>query len=46
MKKAKAAKGELSAADAQLANQIINTAKAKYKFNATQVDALRAVAGL
>jgi hypothetical protein len=46
MKKAKAAKGELSAADAQLANQIINTAKAKYKFNATQIDALRAVAGL
>jgi uncharacterized protein (UPF0147 family) len=46
MKKAKAAKGELSAADTQLANQIINTAKAKYKFNATQVDALRAVAGL
>lgn len=46
MKKARAAKGELSAADAQLANQIINTAKEKYKFNATQVDALRAVAGL
>ena len=46
MKKAKAAKGELSAADAQLANQIINTAKAKYKFSATQVDTLRAVAGL
>jgi hypothetical protein len=46
MKKAKAAKGELSAADAQLVNQIINTAKEKYKFNATQVDALRAVAGL
>jgi len=46
MKKAKAAKGELNAADAQLANQIINTAKAKYKFNATQIDALRAVAGL
>jgi hypothetical protein len=46
MKKARAAKGELSAADAQLANQIINTAKEKYKFNTTQVDALRAVAGL
>ena len=46
MKKARAAKGELSAADAKLANQIINTAKEKYKFNATQIDALRAVAGL
>ena len=40
------AKGELSAEDKKLAAQIINTAKAKYKFNATQIDALRAVAGL
>jgi hypothetical protein len=46
MRKARAAKGELSAEDARLANQIINTAKEKYKFNATQIDALRAVAGL
>jgi len=46
MKKAKAAGGELSGEDARLANQIINTAKEKYKFNAVQVDALRAVAGL
>ena len=46
MRKARAAGGELSAADARLANQIINTAKEKYKFNATQIDALRAVAGL
>jgi hypothetical protein len=46
MNKAKKAKGELSSEDRKLAAQIINTAKAKYKFNATQVDALRAVAGL
>jgi hypothetical protein len=46
MNKAKKAKGELSAEDKKLAAQIINTAKAKYKFNATQIDALRAVAGL
>ena len=46
MNKAKKAKGELSAEDKKLANQIINTAKEKYKFNATQIDALRAVAGL
>ena len=46
MRKARAAGGELSAADARLATQIINTAKEKYKFNATQIDALRAVAGL
>ncbi len=46
MNKAKKAKGELSAEDKKLASQIINTAKTKYKFNATQVDALRAVAGL
>ena len=46
MKKARAAKGELSAEDARLVNQIINTAKEKYKFSAVQIDALRAVAGL
>lgn len=46
MKKARAAGGELSAEDARLANQIINTAKEKYKFSTVQVDALRAVAGL
>jgi len=46
MNKAKKAKGELSAEDKKLASQIINTAKTRYKFNATQVDALRAVAGL
>jgi hypothetical protein len=46
MNKAKKAKGELSTEDRKLAAQIINTAKAKYKFNATQIDALRAVAGL
>lgn len=46
MNKAKKAKGELSAEDKKLASQIINTAKTKYKFNATQIDALRAVAGL
>jgi len=46
MNKVKKAKGELSAEDKKLAIQIINSAKEKYKFNAVQVDALRAVAGL
>jgi hypothetical protein len=46
MNKAKKAKGELSPEDRKLAARIINTAKEKYKFNATQVDALRSVAGL